>query len=163
MALLTGDARTATVRAATTLTLLEIERDLFNDLMERHAGMSDHVWSAHARRSFDNTVHGHARFAHLGSIRRREWIGDRSHITLAPGEPLDVDELGDDAAYLFVVSGELDVGGETMPASTLVDRARHRGQIFAKSECRVVAFVPSRRRARKIARARSSGQITSTK
>ena len=137
IALLTGERRTATVRAATALTLLEIGHDPLAELMERQPGLRDHVWRAYARRRFDNTVRDLAQFGFLDRTRRLAWIDDREQIMLAPGSVVTTEG---DAAYLFVVTGELNIAGDTVSAPAVIDRSRIGETCIAKTEARIVSL-----------------------
>lgn len=137
MALLTGERRSATVRAATTLTLVEIARDLLDELMERHPGMRQHIWQSYAQREFDNTVRRTPAFSHLDRARRERWIADRVAVALEPGQSLTP---GPDDRHLFLVAGELTAGERTLTAPALVDLGRHPGPFEARNQARVIAL-----------------------
>ena len=133
MSLLTGAPRTATIRAATTVTLGEINRDSFDHLLEEHPTVRERVWDAFAAHQFDNYTRNHSRYQHLAHDDRMGWIKAGTQSQHIAGREFDVGS----AEYMFVVLGEVDVEGLSADAPTLVSVAHHE-TLKAIGNCRVV-------------------------
>ena len=102
MALLTGEPRTATVRAATPVTLIRVGRAAFDDLMDGNAALREAVWDGFAQRRFDNYLLTIPGFAHLDRQARAAWVRHRPHLVLDAGE---VAEAAEGTHWLFVLTG----------------------------------------------------------
>ncbi len=120
MALLTGERRTASARAATTVTLGRIKRDDFNTLMDTQPALGERIWHAVAWRNFDNAVRTLARFKHLDREARRQWFESGTELTLAAGT---VHEIEADCAFGFTVTGEIEVKPQRHATGALVELA----------------------------------------
>ncbi len=117
MAVLTGGRRTATIRAATAVTVGAIEQSALAALMDHNPGLRDHVWHAYATHRFDNYLRPQSRFRHLDHGDRVHWIGQSRQVVVPDGQTLDVG----DGEFAFVFVGAL-VEGETRHAAPcLVD------------------------------------------
>jgi Na+/H+ antiporter len=116
MSLLTGEPRTATIRAATTVTVGQIKADAFHRLMEDHPQLGRGIWAAFAGREFDNHVRGLPGYAHLDHNDRMRWIGDREPKHLAGGQGMDAGG----AAFAFVFMGSVRISDRTWTAPALV-------------------------------------------
>lgn len=133
MALLTGEPRTATIRAATTVTVGRIKLDDFHRLMQEHPELNQRIWAAFAGREFDNHVRGLPGYAHLDRADRLRWIGDRSPELLEKGAELAAGE----AAFAFVLMGDVDISGKAVGGPALAPLQKDT-RIKAISPARVV-------------------------
>ncbi|GIW70782.1 MAG: sodium/hydrogen exchanger [Planctomycetota bacterium] len=137
MALLTGAPRTATVRAATTVTAGEIARADFHRLLAEQPALRRGVWQTFARRQFDNHLRQLARWRHLGHDERLGWFARGELRELAAAEPV---EAG--AGFVFVVTGALARDGQRHEAPALLARAGAGSLVAAAAETRVVLLPP---------------------
>ncbi len=133
MALLTGEPRTATIRAATTVTVGKISRESFDHLMETQPEICDGVWAAFASHRFDNYLLRHARYSVLDHDARAAWLERGTQLGLELGAILDTGE----AAMVFVASGSIEVWGTSRPAPTLLS-VTSKAVFKASSAARVV-------------------------
>jgi Na+/H+ antiporter len=116
MALLTGERRTASIRAATAVTLGRIDGEAFNHLMETQPALRRRVWSAFAEREFDTYIRERRVFRHLDHDDRINWIRSAPMREIGPGDRFEIFEEG----YLFVVTGSVSEGGQRMDAPALL-------------------------------------------
>ncbi len=140
MSLLTGETRSASIKAATAVTLVRIGADVFDALMKGSADLATSVWDAFAQRSFDNHVREHTAYSHLERSDRIAWIAGREHIDLDEGA---MTELPGDETYVFVVTGSVRTVGSERDhgAPDLVALGKNR-TLSARSRSRVV-LLPS--------------------
>jgi hypothetical protein len=136
IAMLSGERRSASIRAATPTTLVRIGRDALFPLLEMDSSLREALWSAFAARRFDDCVRELERFRHLGRMERQQWIERGQRQDLAAKQEITV---GPETAFLFVFTGavELEQGG-----SLIVTRAPT--LIEVKGGLRVTAQVSSR-------------------
>lgn len=120
IALMVGGERTATVRAATALTLGRIARDAFQHLMSTQPTLKESVWSAVLRRSFDNAVRQEERFSELDHEERLEWVQAGTERSLEPGETY---QLQQGQSFVFVACGSLHSEGRALQSGCLVELA----------------------------------------
>jgi len=120
MALLTGAPRTASARAATSVTLGQIKRDDFERLMGSEPELGDKVWHEFSKRSFDNLVRNLPEFSVLDRDGRRAWFENGAAGQVAPGTAHEVEAHH---RYLFVAHGRVRVAGRTYDAPALVGLA----------------------------------------
>ncbi|MCH8961713.1 MAG: cyclic nucleotide-binding domain-containing protein [Bacteroidetes bacterium] len=106
MALLTGEPRNASIRAATLLTLVGIGQAALHELMQSGPDVREAIWSAFAARRFDNYLRGLRRFQHLRPETRRDWIAGRPQVVLEPGATFVPEP---ETAYVFLVTGEVEI------------------------------------------------------
>jgi hypothetical protein len=118
MSLLAGTARTASIRAATSVTLGRIERDAFEHLMQTQPALREKIWEAFGRRTFDNFVRAQPRFAHLDHDDRAGWFGSGEHRVLAPGEAQSLEPSHD---FVFLLTGSVQSGGRSYAAPALIE------------------------------------------
>ena len=86
LAMIGGDRRSATVRAATTSVIVRITRESLRPLMESDERAATQVWHTFGARRFDDLVRLDARHEHLGRRAREAWYAAGEHATLAAGE-----------------------------------------------------------------------------
>ena len=101
IAMLGGERRSASVRAATSSTLLRIPRSVLLPLLVEKTGLLNDVWKSFNARRFDDHVRGLERFGHLGRKTRMAWFARGEQQVLASQAPLLVEAGG----FLFVSSG----------------------------------------------------------
>ncbi len=109
MALLTGETRTASIRAATPVTLIRVGRAAFDALMLGNEALSQAVWDGFAQRRFDNYLRTVSGFRHLDRDARLAWISGKPHVGLEDGA---MDEVNGDAHWLFVLTGSVRTVGQ---------------------------------------------------
>lgn len=105
MALLTGEPRNASIRAATLLQCVRISQSALEDVM-RHPDTRDAIWTAFTARRFDNYLRSLQRYTHLTSEDRRHWIASGTPTVLDPGETFEAEA---ETAHVFLVVGEAEV------------------------------------------------------
>lgn len=113
MELLTGQPRTATIRALTTCLVGEIDREGFEALMDEIPAVAQRIREAFVRRRFDNFVRGLPAFSSLGHGQRMAWFDRGEHHSLRDGAHAPSDPA------LFVATGALQ-GWATYAAPALV-------------------------------------------
>lgn len=138
MALLTGEPRVASIRAATPVALIQVGRDAFLEVMRAHPDLEAEVWDGFAQRRLDNFLRGRAGFEHLEHEARVSWIRGREHVCLGGGEERAVPA---DADHAFVVTGRVQADGARHAAPALV-RVRAGTSLRADPEARLV-FLPA--------------------
>ena len=137
MALLTGSPRNATARAATTVTVGEIEREEFDGLMQTQPHVRDEIWQSFAERRFDNYLRSAAGYAHLDREARRRWFQSGKLVTLEAGEPVP----GEAPSLAFLVTGSLERNFRRHAEPALI--ALETGAPLRATERSRVAVVPS--------------------
>jgi Na+/H+ antiporter len=133
MALLSGEPRTATIKAATTVTVGEIARGDFEELMKTQPAIRDAVWNQYLRRMFDNTVRIDPSFEHLGHADRLAWFDRGAPVTLETGEGISL------AGDCFLGVGVVTVDGEAVSAPALL-RGKPGREARAETEVRLISF-----------------------
>lgn len=123
MALLTGEPRTATVRAATTLTALKLHLSDLRKLMEEAPAFKRQIQDAYARHVFDNYLRNQPAWQHLTHQQRVDWIRDRQQIAVGAGDAVD----GGDSRWVFLLSGELGLREGSCPAPAMLNTAAAAG------------------------------------
>ncbi len=116
MALLTGEARTATAIASTSVTVGLINRADFESLLKEFPTLSERVWNEVAWRRFDNALRVHPKYAHLKRAVRRAWydLSGREHLTT------DKTILATENNAIFLAAGALTISGARHVAPCLV-------------------------------------------
>ncbi len=137
MALLTGEPRTASVRAATSVTLGRIGRQAFTHLLEAAPQLEAAVWRAFVRRIFDNHVRGERRYRHLDHDARLEWI-ERARIVRQEAD--EKHEVTAGTTAVFVVTGRVRVGEVLVNGPRLLDVEP--GVVITAAERSRVALLP---------------------
>ncbi|MCA8918335.1 MAG: cation:proton antiporter [Planctomycetes bacterium] len=133
MALLTGETRTATVRAATTLTALKIHLHDLRKLMDETPAFKQQLEDTYARHVFDNLLRKDAGWQQLTHSQRVDWVRDHEQMILSPGEKL---ETGD-AKWVFLLSGAFELRHGTCEAPALL-KSEDAAGLKATSESRVI-------------------------
>lgn len=128
MALLTGDPRTATIRAATTLTLGQITRADFDRLIMQHPDMRERVWRAFTEREFDTFIRLHPKYHDIDREKRLEWIRNAEVATYAEDEILR-------EGLVFLVTGKVMFHGVVLEAPMIFDSTGDNLQ--TAGDCRV--------------------------
>ena len=141
MSLLTGAPRTATIRAATTVTIGRINREDFQRLMNNYPDVGEKIWASFSRRRFHNYIRNDPRFEQLGHDDRDRWVEGCPQMALARGEALDAM----DADYAFIVMGALDENGLERSGPVLVNLET--GARYKASEDSRVILLPGLERA----------------
>ncbi|MBW2464221.1 MAG: cation:proton antiporter [Deltaproteobacteria bacterium] len=115
MALLSGEPRTASARAATAVTVGRISTRDFRQLMETRPEVEEKMWSAFGRRLLDNQLRAGA-FGNLTPAARRLLMAGCAGRALSEGASLIASGGG-----LFVVDGELETEAGVRRAGALID------------------------------------------
>lgn len=138
MSLLTGETRTASIKAATAVTLVRIGADVFDALMKGSADLTASVWNAFAQRRFDNHIREQNAYHHLERSDRMEWISEREHIEVADGAMC---ELPGDDPYVFVITGVVrTVGSDRDHSAPCLLALGSNRTLSAKARSRVVVL-----------------------
>ncbi|MCZ7606130.1 MAG: cyclic nucleotide-binding domain-containing protein [Planctomycetota bacterium] len=133
MALLTGEPRSASVRAATTLTALRLRFPDVRKLMEESPELRNQVEDAWARHVLDNLLRGDAAWQHLAHAQRTDWARGKQTVTLHAGDKLEVGA----ARWVFLLSGALKLRDGTRHAPALL-QAAHAAGLEPEGEARVI-------------------------
>jgi hypothetical protein len=134
MSLLTGAPRTASARAATSVTVGEVSRDGFSKLMAAQPELAERIWGEFGKRRFDNLCRDLAEFSDLDHDQRLAWYDSGQLVTLAEGVGREIDS---EYAYVFVISGKARAGSTDYPAPSLFSLGTLRA-LEAASEARLV-------------------------
>lgn len=116
MALLTGEVRTATVRAATTLTALKIHVNDLKKLMAESPGFKRQLEDTYARHVFDNLLRTDPGWQHLTHTQRIDWVSNHEQQVLRTGDKLEIA----DAKWVFLLSGALKLRHGTLAAPAMI-------------------------------------------
>ena len=119
MALLAGGRRTATVRAATTVTLGKVTREGLDHLLATQPALRQQIWAGIGWRYLDNAARGHASVAHLSREQRQRWHRGSRSAQLAAGQTLDVS----DGTHLCVIAGRVVIAEREHSAPALLEVA----------------------------------------
>lgn len=133
MALLTGEPRSASVRAATTLTALRLRFPDVRKLMEESPELRNQVEDAWARHVLDNLLRGDAAWQHLAHAQRTDWARGKQAVTLHAGDKLDVGA----ARWVLLLSGTLKLREGVRHAPALL-QAAHAAGLEPEGEARVI-------------------------
>ncbi|MCA8916190.1 MAG: cation:proton antiporter [Planctomycetes bacterium] len=133
MALLTGEPRSATVRAATTVTALRLHLGEVRKLVDHSPQLRRQLEDAWARHVFDNLLRGDEAWQHLTHAQRRDWPRDKTQVLLHPGDKLEVGN----ARWVFLLSGALKLRAGTREAPAMLQGADADG-LEAERESRAI-------------------------
>lgn len=141
IAMLSGGARTASIRTAIPTTLVRLRRAALMSLMARDATLRDAVWHAFAARVFDDNLRASGLYPELGRTARQAWIRRGVHEDLRPGQVVSAEN----EAFLFVLSGaafvEQDGSWMSVQAPTVV-AVKGPVRLEAKRPVRLVRVPP---------------------
>ncbi len=118
ISLLTGAPRTASIKAATSVTLGKIGRDDFAHLIEAAPQLGECVWQAFGTRNFDNHVRKLPRFRHLDHEDRLMWCAAGTPTLMRAGE---MTRTTDSTTQVLVLTGMIRAGRAQHSAVDLVD------------------------------------------
>lgn len=125
-ALLEGTPRTATVRAASKLTALRLDRGIFAAVMERYPEVRESFRTAARARRINDFLRVHSAFAVLDRDSMLDLLDHLEEATLSDGE--EAVRQGDDADAMFLVQdGRLSVWISDQRVRTL-----HAGEFFGE-------------------------------
>lgn len=116
VALLTGQSRTASARAITTVAAAEIERSSLLALMAAQPKLDARIWDGYAQRQLDNHLRGRPGFEHLDHLDRLHWIEGAPHAILDAGESIPAAP----GRTIFVLLGAIRADGLVHHAPSLV-------------------------------------------
>jgi len=116
MSLLTGAPRGATVRAATTVTVGEIRRADFDELMASLPQARAQIFRAFERRLFDNHAQEVAALGDLSHDDRIRWVDAGRTVEVPAGDGARIERTD---AWLFVVIGSVELEAESLTAPAL--------------------------------------------
>ncbi len=128
MALLTGEPRNATVRAATTITVGRIDQDGFQRIMNENPRLRESIWAAFSHHRFANLIRRDWRFSQLSHDVIEQWWKRREDCgELMTGDVISVafSTTKNPAAFLFLASGTVDISGSKRSAPTLLRVDEH--------------------------------------
>ena len=89
ISLLTGAPRSSSITAATTVTLGEIARSDFEELLDSSPGLREKTWGTLARRLFEDVLRSTPEYQHLEHGARLGWFEAGRKLELAAGERLE--------------------------------------------------------------------------
>jgi NhaP-type Na+/H+ or K+/H+ antiporter/CRP-like cAMP-binding protein len=135
MSLLTGEPRTATIRAATTVTVGKVSRESFEHLMATQPHIRERVWDAFATHQFDTFARNHETYGLLDADRRKTWVADRPQVTLDPTDTHVVEDEG----FVFICVGTVVREDRKLEAPAMI-RVREGQKIEAHTHSRIVVM-----------------------
>ena len=124
MSMLAGEARRATIVAATTVTLGEVKAMDFAALMTEHEELREGIWRSFAARRFYNLQIDDPGLHHLDRQRRQDWFDHALLIDHRPGRAIPLTE---DHSHVFVITGVVELGAVAVPAPDLLRLGRAGG------------------------------------
>ncbi|MCE7987705.1 MAG: hypothetical protein DYG89_41605 [Caldilinea sp. CFX5] len=135
IALLSGEARSATIRTATQTTLIRLQRKQLLQLIATHPTLHTAIWDAYNRRRFaDLTAGAPKEIAQLSRQQRLAWLAQGQMQTLAAKEAATIQ-----SSWLFVPTGTVAIE-QQQQWSTL----RAPALIQSDSVLQLVAQTPTR-------------------
>ncbi len=117
MALLTGGKRIASARALTACSLLQIDRDDFQELFAANHDVMKLVWDACEIHSIRLLMADHAATRAVPLERRDDWIGRRTIVVTTASEAVTPPP---ESRYVVAISGALTVDGQAVQAPQMV-------------------------------------------
>ncbi len=138
MALLSGAPRSATARAITTVTLGEITRERFDQLMQTQPQLRTEIRKTYARRLFDDYLRSDPRLKKLSHEQKRRWFA-AGHADYLQREQ---SVIGRQEGYLFLASGRLHAAEESFESPQLIPLKNY-DELFASEISWVVELPPS--------------------
>ena len=84
MALLSGEPRTASVRAASSLSLVTVDKATFDRILQAQPTLAAVAWAAFARRRLETYLSHQLHFGHLRHADREAWANQGELTTLGP-------------------------------------------------------------------------------
>jgi Na+:H+ antiporter len=124
ISLLTGSPRSCSLQAATTVTLGEICRSDFEELLAQAPGLKEGTWNTLARRRFEDALRHDPTYDHLDHRARLAWFAAGTHHHLELGS-----KLSDSRCQRFLAVGEVLVGDLIVEGPSFVPQ----GDLTAKS------------------------------
>ncbi|AYA38864.1 cyclic nucleotide-binding domain-containing protein [Hymenobacter oligotrophus] len=106
MAVLTGEHRTATVRTASSCTVLRIPRRALLPVLAADAQLHRSLWLHFAARRLDELVHHLGSYEHLGQPERRQWLAQGTLHELHPADELTLEA----SQCLLTLTGVVELG-----------------------------------------------------
>jgi CRP-like cAMP-binding protein len=134
IALLSSERRTASVRTATSCTLVRINRNALVPILREHPRLQAALWAAFAERYFDTLVASTSRLSGLSRARRLAWFRTGQHQELEAGAEARLPR----AITLFLLKGQVEVQDQ---ADWMMLRAP--AILDSSSTMRVIAREPS--------------------
>ncbi len=144
MALLTGEPRNATVRAATTITVGRIDQAGFGRIMKETPSLRESIWTAFSHHRFANLVRHDWRFSGLPQEAIEQWWESSEGCgELVAGDVVSTSfsATQQPAAFLFLASGELDISGSERGAPALLGVDEH--SVHRVTKAAYVVRIPS--------------------
>ncbi|WP_442505741.1 cation:proton antiporter [Novipirellula sp. SH528] len=108
IALLTGEPRSASIRASTAVTVGVVGRDAFHQLMKLYPSLHEELWRALTRRRFCDCSRQLPELSHLNQRDRLRWVDTGRRIDLDAGQSVSVAE---EDAWAFVLIGAIESSG----------------------------------------------------
>jgi Na+/H+ antiporter len=129
MALLTGEPRTATARAATAVTLGKVDREGFEHLMQSQPTLRQRIWREFQWRLFDNALRAHRSLGRLSQQLRRRWFDESTPKQLSAGQSSALDGT----KAVFVATGTICLSETAFPGPKLLLEVR-KGELQAVTD-----------------------------
>jgi len=105
IALLSSDRRTASVRTATSCTLVRVNRNALLPILKEHPRLRKALWTAFAERYFDTLVASTSRLRDLSWAQRLAWFRKGEHQELDEGAEVRLPQC----ITVFILKGQIEV------------------------------------------------------
>ena len=109
MSLLSGEPRSASIRSATSITLVKISREALKSVLRSHPRLEDELWQVFSQRSFDRFLSGHKDYAGLEWEDRLNWHKSGEQKKQDKGDPVE-NIPAFKLLFLFTGQGEVKQG-----------------------------------------------------
>jgi len=141
VAALTGEARTATARAATRATLVTLSRAALLDAMARDPGLAESIWARYAERRFDHAAESQPALTRMSPASRAAFLRQGRAVELPAGGRHELSGPG----FLFVVRGEVAVehaGAHVSATSPILIECADLLRVEARGTARLILLPP---------------------
>jgi Na+/H+ antiporter len=122
MALLTNKPRSASAVAATSVALIKITKDIFEEMIKYHPVLLHSTWTTFGRHALDNFITSNKLFPYMKENKRREWM-EQSHFEECEESRPQI--LPANIEWIFIITGTVTVNGteHTGPSLSSLDRS----------------------------------------
>ncbi len=118
IALLTGEARTASAKAVTSAAVIMVPKQALDELVKMHSGLMDEIWESYISHGFENAVRNQPMFDYMGVEEREEWFKTGKVVVIGGGTSADVPE---DFSLAFIATGSADFGDGERKSGQIVN------------------------------------------
>ena len=134
MALLKGEPRFASARAATNVTLIKISKISVDEIIKTDQNLEEAIWRTYSTRLCENFITGKERFSHLDNSKLEAWMNAATQVKLKPGAGQSIPE---EIYYAFIVTGIVDFGEGKIVAPRLIEVMK-KESFSVKADARIV-------------------------